>query len=60
MGKWNGDKYISSGVTSDANALTKLDFDNLMVILNFFGKTKAVAVFKEALTDAQLQSLTTI
>ena len=26
---------------------------------NFFGKAKAIAVFKEALTDAQLQSLTT-
>ena len=28
--------------------------------LNFYGKNKAVAVYKEALTDAELQSLTTI
>ena len=28
--------------------------------LNFYGKVKAVAVYKEALTDAQLQALTTI
>ena len=27
---------------------------------NFFGKTKAVAVWKEALSDSELQSLTTI
>ena len=31
-----------------------------MIQISFYGKTKAVAVFKEALTDAQLQSLTTI
>ena len=52
---------ISSGVTSDANALTKLAFDQFNGNYKFLSeKHKAVAVFKEALTDAQLQSLTTI
>ena len=40
--------------------LNELAFDNGSNGANFFGKVKAVAVFKEALTDAQLQCLTTI
>ena len=51
---------ISSGVTSNANALTKIDFDQFNQAAKFFGKVKALAVYKEALTDAELQSLTTI
>jgi hypothetical protein len=50
---------ISSGVTSNANALTKIDFDQFNGGAKFYGKTKALAVYKEALTDAELQSLTT-
>ena len=49
---------ISSGVTSNANALTKLDFDQFNGNTNFYGKTKALSVYKEALTDANLRSLT--
>ena len=45
---------------SFAEVLDNLSFDfNGNGILPFYGKVKAVAVYKEALTDAQLQSLTT-
>ena len=40
--------------------LSKLSFDNGGGLNVFYGKTKALAVYKEALTDEQLQSLTTI
>ena len=43
--------------------LSRLSFDDGKEVGTggyFFGKAKALAVFKEALTDAQLQSLTTI
>ena len=40
--------------------LNTLNFANNTGTANFFGKTKAVAVWKEALTDAELTSLTTI
>ena len=39
--------------------LNNLDF-NISNVANFFGKTKAVAVWKEALSDAELTELTTI
>ena len=41
-----------------ANTLNNIDFDGFGQ--PFFGKTKALAVWKEALTDAELTSLTTI
>jgi hypothetical protein len=50
----------TSGVTSSADTLTKLDFQQFNGSADFFGKTKCVAVFKEALTDAELTCLTTI
>jgi hypothetical protein len=40
--------------------LNELAFDNGAGNDKFFGKTKALAVWKEALTDSELQSLTTI
>ena len=40
--------------------LSELSFSNGTGGSPFYGKTKALAVYKEALTDAQLQSLTTI
>ena len=40
--------------------LDRLDFSLGSGILNFFGKTKAVAVWKEALSDQELTELTTI
>jgi hypothetical protein len=50
----------TSGVTSIANTLTKLDFTQFNGSADFFGKTKCLAVFKEALTDEELTCLTTI
>ena len=49
----------TSGVVPSENTLNKLNFLK-GAGGNFYGKTKAVAVYKEALTDEQLQSLTTI
>tara|TARA_R110000737_G_scaffold87077_2_gene119767 strand:+ start:1938 stop:3071 length:1134 start_codon:yes stop_codon:yes gene_type:complete len=40
--------------------LDRITFDTGNGNLNFYGKTKALAVYKEALTDAQLTALTTI
>ena len=48
-----------TGYTFAANSLNELSFDNVSGG-NFFGKTKALAVWKEALSDSELQSLTTI
>ncbi len=49
-----------SGSTYPSNTLDKLNFDQGSGNYNFYGKTKALAVYKEALTDAELQALTTI
>ena len=49
----------TSGVTSSADTLTKLDFQQFNGSADFYGKTKCLAVFKEALTDAELTCLTT-
>jgi len=54
----NGSEVITSTNTLDISGLNYLSFDHGSN--NFCGKVKAVAVFKEALTDAQLQCLTTI
>ena len=50
----------TSGSTFTTNTLNVLKFTRGDVAQNFFGKNKALAVYKEALTDAELQSLTTI
>ena len=52
---------VSSNTTSYTNtdSLSELNFGAYWGGINFFGKVKCVAVFKEALTDAQLQCLTT-
>ena len=50
----------NSGNTFPINILNKLSFDNGAGSLDFFAKTKALAVFKTALTDAKLTELTTI
>jgi len=55
----NGTEVITSTNTLNIVGLNKLDF-NAVGSSNFFGKTKAIAVFKEALTDAELTCLTTI
>jgi len=49
-----------SGSTFGSGVLNKLNFNNGLQNFPFEGKTKAVAVFKEALTDAELTCLTTI
>ena len=49
-----------SGSTYPANTIDKLNFDQGSGNYYFYGKTKAVAVYKEALTDEELQALTTI
>tara|TARA_B100000768_G_scaffold24030_1_gene21750 strand:+ start:65 stop:2005 length:1941 start_codon:yes stop_codon:yes gene_type:complete len=50
----------TNGNTFSLNTLDRLNFDTATGGLNFFGKTKALAVWKEALTDTELQELTTI
>ncbi len=52
----------TSGSAISADTLNRIDFHNQASssVQNFFGKTKALAVWKEALSDSELQSLTTI
>ncbi len=47
------------GLVPSINTFNSLSFNN-STSSNFYGKVKALAVYKEALTDEQLQSLTTI
>ena len=51
-------------VATDTSGSTPIGLNNLSFnranILTFYGKAKALAVYKEALTDAELQELTTI
>ena len=49
-----------SGISFNANTLNNISFDSGQGNDKFFGKTKCVAVFKEALTDEELTCLTTI
>ena len=49
-----------SGSAYPANTLNKLNFNQGGSNYDFFGKTKAVAVWKEALSDEELTELTTI
>ena len=50
----------TSGITWSANTLNQLIFADQSTSEIFFGKTKAVAVWKEALSDQELTELTTI
>ena len=65
----NGDYYffingvkssVQSRGTFSANTFTQLDFNRGGGGEVFYGKVKALAVYKEALTDAELTALTTI
>ena len=50
----------TSGSVWSADTVTKLSFSEINTLAGLFqGKTKCLAVFKEALTDAELQELTT-
>ena len=46
------------GITYPANTLSELKFNSPLGTAPFYGNVKSVAVFKEALTDAELQKLT--
>ena len=50
----------NSGATFPSGVLNNLSFNVGGGSSPFYGNTKAIAVYKEALTDAELQSLTTI
>ena len=50
----------TSGNTFSENTLNSLQFDRGNGIQDFYGKTKALAVWKEALSDEELAELTTI
>jgi hypothetical protein len=49
----------TNGITFPVNTLDRLDLSYTITnLFNFYGKTKAVAVWKEALSDAELTELT--
>jgi len=56
----NGIKLVTDtfGDVFTVGTLTKVNFDRSDGVDDFYGKTKELAVFKEALTDAELESLT--
>ena len=59
----NGTEVLTdtSGITPAVNTFTELNFSSSNQASNFFyGKTKQLQVFKKALTDSELQILTTI
>ena len=56
----NGIEVGVDTVGSIPTGLNIIDFDNGAGGSNFYGNTKDIRVFNEALTDAQLQTLTTL
>ena len=56
----DGSKVLSDTSGSSPLALDRINFTDPFGGIPFYGKCKALAVYKEVLTDAQLQSLTTI
>ena len=56
----NGVEVSTDSNSNLTSGLNSLQFDNGGGVANFFGKTKCLAVFKEALTDEELECLTTI
>jgi len=56
----NGVEVATDTSGSTPIGLSSLQFTSGNVALPLFGKTKALAVWKEALSDSELQSLTTI
>ncbi len=49
---------IGSGSTFTEGTLSELDFDAGNGVLPFYGKTKQIQYFDSALTDAELETLT--
>jgi len=56
----DGLEVDTSSSVNSTSGLNVLDFDRAVGANKFYGKTKALAVWKEALSDSELQSLTTI
>jgi len=58
----NGTKIVedTSGSVNPANTFTRIDFSDIGNTNKFYGKVKDLRVYNEALTDAQLQTLTTL
>ena len=56
----NGLEIYTQAIASTPIGLDKLNFSSVTETLNFFGKTKCLAVWKEALSDENLAELTTI
>jgi len=56
----NGVKVLTdtSGITFPSGTLTELAFDSGDGLYDWYGKTKELSVFKTALTDSELESLT--
>jgi|TARA_R100000149_G_scaffold30441_1_gene11692 hypothetical protein len=54
----NGVQVATSAGAFNSSGINNLSFDRGGGGARFYGKTKCVAVFKEALTDAELQELT--
>ena len=50
----NGTSVLTTTTTFSSGNFTALDFNHWNNSLNFFGKTKALAVWKEALSDSEL------
>ena len=55
----NGIEVGQSSTGNVPSGLSELDFDNGVTQLNFYGKARSVKYFPEALTDEQLENLTT-
>jgi len=55
----NGVEVYTSTTSFTLNGLSEVSFDNGSGAADFYGSCKTVAVFKRALTDAELQELTT-
>ena len=56
----NGTEVSTSSNSNLPSGLNSLQFDSGGGASNFYGNVKSVAVFKEALSDTELQKLTTI
>ena len=56
----NGTSVLTTTTTFSSGNFTALDFNHFNNSFPFFGKTKCVAVWKEALSDEELTCLTTI
>ncbi len=56
----NGTKIHTDSNSGVPNSLSQIDFNYANTGLDFYGKVRELQVFTEALTDEQLQKLTTI